>query len=59
MVGKKFRMDHPGFKSLLDKPMPGYEENQSAIAMARAVGTQVFDVWNSELFQTIKEVLRY
>ena len=59
MVGKKFRMDHPGFKSLLDKPMPGYEENKPAIAMARAVGEQVYDTWNSELFQTIKEVLRY
>jgi len=58
-VGGKFVMEHPGFKELLDRPMPGYEENQSAIAMARAVGTQVYDVWNSELFQTIKEVLRY
>jgi multimeric flavodoxin WrbA len=59
MVGNKFRMEHPGFKSLLDKPMPGYEENKPAIAMARAVGEQVFDVWHSELYQTIKEVLRY
>ena len=59
MVGKRFAMEHPGFKTLLDKPMPSYEENKPAAMMARAVGEQVYDVWNSELFQTIKEVLRY
>ena len=59
MVGGRFRMEHPGFKALLDRPVPGYEENQPATAMARAVGQQVYDVWNSELYQTIKEVLRY
>jgi multimeric flavodoxin WrbA len=59
MVNGKFAIDHPGFKSLLDRPMPGYEENQAAIEMARAVGKAVVNAAKSEVFQTISEVLKY
>ena len=45
-------------KELLDKDIPGYEENENAIAMARAVGRQVFDIASSDLFKGVAEILK-
>jgi hypothetical protein len=59
MVDGKFSMKHEIMKQYLDKDIPGYEENENAIAMARAVGRQLYDVANSDLFKSVAEILRY
>jgi hypothetical protein len=59
MVDGKFSMKHELLKEMLDRDIPSYEENENAIAMARAVGRQVFDVASSELFKKIAEIVRY
>lgn len=59
MVDGKFSMKHELLKEMLDRDIPSYEENENAIAMARAVGRHVFDVASSELFKKIAEIVRY
>jgi hypothetical protein len=59
VVDGKFAMKHELMKQFLDKDIPGYEDNENAVAMARAVGRQVFDIANSELFQNMAEIVRY
>jgi len=59
IVDGTFSMKHPLMKELLDRDIPGYEENENAIALARAVGRQVFDIANSDLFKKLAEVLRF
>ncbi len=59
MVNGKFSMKHELMKEMLDKDIPGYEENENAIAMARAVGRQVFDIASSDLFKGVAEILRF
>jgi len=59
MVNGKFSMKHEIMKELLDRDIPGYEENENALAMAQAVGRQVFDIASSELFKKVAEILRY
>jgi hypothetical protein len=52
-------MKHELMKEYLDRDIPSYEENENAIAMAQAVGRQVFDIASSELFKNVAEILRY
>lgn len=59
MVDGKFAMKHELMKEMLDRDIPSYEENENAIAMARAVGGQVFDIASSELFKSVAEILRF
>ena len=59
MVDGKFAMKHEIMKKYLDRDIPSYEENENAIAMARAVGRQVFDIASSELFKNVAEILRF
>jgi multimeric flavodoxin WrbA len=59
MVEGKFAMKHEIMKEYLDRDIPSYEENENAIAMARAVGRQVFDIASSELFKNVAEILRF
>jgi multimeric flavodoxin WrbA len=59
MVNGKFSMKHELMEKFLNKNIPSYEENENAIAMARAVGRQLFDIASSELFKSVAEILRY
>jgi len=59
LVDGKFSMKHEVMKQYLDRDIPGYEENENAIAMARAVGRQLYDVASSDLFKSVAEILRY
>lgn len=59
MVDGKFSMKHPLMEELLNRDMPGYEDNENAVAMARGVGRQVFDIASSDLFKKISDILRY
>ena len=59
IVNGEFSMKHEVMKKFLDKNIPSYEENENAIAMAQAVGRQVFDIASSELFKSVAEILRY
>ena len=59
MVDGKFSMKHEIMKQYLDRDIPGYEENENAIAMARSVGNQLYDVASSEVFKSMAEILRY
>lgn len=45
--------------TLLNMPGVDIEENRCAVEMARAVGKRVVDVYRSELFQSMKYVLKY
>ena len=49
----------PAIKKLLEMPGTKLEENECAIELARTVGKRVVDVYHSEVFQSLKDVLKY
>jgi multimeric flavodoxin WrbA len=58
-VDGKFCVENPKIKALFDQDFPSYEENECAISMARSVGSYIYKVCNSEVFQRIKYTIKH
>ncbi len=53
-IGVKVAIEHPGFRPVAELADANYEENECAIAMARAVGQWVVHMYQSPVFQKTK-----